>query len=182
MDLTHRRQHRPVIGQRLPHTHEDDVVDPTDTAGQFPAGQPAYRIVYLPGDLTGTQITLQPTLPGGTEGAGQTAAGLGRDADGGPAWIAHDDRFDDDSVESPPCGLDGGAVVGQLFTNRNEQYGEERRRDRFPGVGRQVGPVGRVRGQPAKPLVRDLPRPEGGQPQLANLLDASNGVQIHPVG
>ena len=181
VDLPHRRQHRLVVGHRLAHPHEDNVVHVARPARKLPGAQPAGGVMHLPDDLAGGQVTLQPALACGAERTGHATTGLRRDADGGASGVAHDDRLDHRPIESAPGGLDRQAGVRRLLADRHEQGREELVRNLLPDSGGQIGPAGRICVQAGKPLGRDLLGPEGGQPEFADRLDTLGRGEVHPV-
>ena len=107
-------EHRVEVHRRLPHPHEDDVVDRLDAA----------EVERLVEDLVGGQVAAELHLAGGAEGAGQRAARLRGDADRAPAVaVAHQDRLDRAAVGGVEERLDR-AVVGLRL--RLEGQGRER--------------------------------------------------------
>ena len=95
-----------VVGQRLPHPHEDDVGDPPCRPG-LPHGDG-----NLLDDLALGQLALEPGLAGGAELAGHGAAGLGGHADGHPVRVVHQDRLDLGAIVERPEPLGRLAGVG----------------------------------------------------------------------
>ena len=95
-----------VVGQRLPHPHEDDVGDPPCRPG-LPHGDG-----NLLDDLALGQLTLEPGLAGGAELAGHGATGLGGHADGHPVRVMHEDGLDLGPVVERPQPLGRLAGVG----------------------------------------------------------------------
>ena len=68
--------HGPVVGERLPHAHEDDVGDAARSARHLAAGQRAGAGDDLLDDLGRGHVALQAALAGRAERAGHAAAGL----------------------------------------------------------------------------------------------------------
>ena len=97
-----------VVGQRLPHPHEDDVGDPPGRPG-LPHGDG-----NLLDDFALGQLPLEPGLTGGAELATHGAAGLGGHADGHPVRVVHEDRLDLGPVVERPEPLGRLAGVGRL--------------------------------------------------------------------
>ena len=95
-------EHVVDVHRRLPHAHEDDVVDRFDAA----------EVERLVEDLVGGEVAAELHLAGRAEGAGQRAARLRGDADRAPAVaVAHQHRLD----RAPVGGVEErlhGAVVG----------------------------------------------------------------------
>ena len=90
------------VHRRLPHAHEDDVVDRLQAA----------EVERLVEDLVGAQVAAELHLAGGAEGAGQRAAGLRGEADrAAPVAVAHQHRLDRPPVAGVEERLDR-AVVG----------------------------------------------------------------------
>ena len=90
------------IHHRLPHPHEDDVVDRFDAA----------EVERLVEDLVGAEVAAELHLAGGAEGAGQRASRLGGEADRAAAVaVAHQHRLERPAVGGCEEGLHG-PVVG----------------------------------------------------------------------
>ena len=94
-----RSEHRTVIGHRLAHTHEDDVVNPAAGPGNLSSLDETVGRQHLAHDLSGGHVALDTALPGRAERAGHAAAGLGGDAQGGASrrmtggWVMHENRL-----------------------------------------------------------------------------------------
>ena len=181
MDLADGRQHRLVVGHRLAHAHEYDIVDVSGPARQFACREPPGRVMHLPDDLGCRQVALQAALTGGTEGAGHSAAGLRGDADRGAVAVPHDHRLDDRVIECAPRSLDRGAMICGLLPHRGQHRREPGLVNLLAEPGRQIGPARRVGVQPGEPLIRDLLGAKCRQPGRAHRLDALFGGQIHPM-
>ena len=96
-----------VVGQRLPHPHEDDVRDPS--RGGLPHGDGD-----LLDDLALRQLALEARLPRGAELAGHGTASLGGHADGHPIRVVHQHRLHLSTVAERPQPFRRLAVVGRL--------------------------------------------------------------------
>ncbi len=160
------REHGVEVHRRLPHAHEDDVVDRLDAA----------EVQRLVEDLVGAQVAAELHLAGGAEAAGQRAAGLRGEADrAAPVAIAHQDRLERAPVGGQEEGLDG-AVVGACL--RLEGEGRERHgsAEPLPQGGRQVGHL--LIG--AGPACRPLPHLGGAVGGLAGVGEgAGEQLAVH---
>src|ERR1700676_1437665 len=97
VEQPHRVHHRSVIVKRLAHPHEHDVGNALILLLQFTCEEA--RLVE---DLDGAEIARKTRLARRAEPALEGAAGLARDADGGPpAEMFHADGFDFMAVVQP---------------------------------------------------------------------------------
>ncbi len=120
---------RVEVHRRLPHAHEDDVVD------RFAAAE-VQRLVE---DLIGAEVAAELHLAGGAEGAGQRAARLRGEADRATAVAeAHQHRLDRAPVGGVEERLDG-AVVGLRLGLQRERRERHRRGEPLAQRRRQVG-------------------------------------------
>ena len=176
-DATDRRQHPGVVGQRLPHPHEDDVGQPVAPL----VAQRRRRAAHLLQDLRGRQVAGQSTLPGGAERARHAAARLRRDAHRVALRVAHQHRLERGAVDGPPqclAGLTG--VAGDLAgcgQQRREQCLGHLTADRY----RQVGHLLRVGDQTAVVLMGQLLGAKGRQTQPRDGLGAAGLVEVGQV-
>ena len=83
-----RAAHRLEVHQRLAHAHEHQVVAGRRQIGVAADGQ------HLAQDLPRRQVAARPPEAGDAEPAGQTAAGLARDAEGAARAVRDVDRLD----------------------------------------------------------------------------------------
>ena len=134
-------EHRVEVHRRLPHAHEDDVVDRLDAA----------EVERLVEDLVGAQVAAELHLAGGAEGAGQRAAGLRGEADRAAAVaVAHQDRLQRAPVGGAEERLDG-AVVGASLGVDGQRRERHRVLEALAQGRRQVGHLARRSGRRAPP-------------------------------
>ncbi len=163
-DAPHRSQHSNVIGQRLPHAHEDHV---GETIAEVVA-QGRGTGAHLFEDLGGRQVAVQSALTGRTERASHTAAGLRRDAHRVALRIAHQHRLDGGAVGGPPQRLSRLAGITGDLGCRGEQVREHRFGDQLTDRRGKVGHLARIADQPAVVLVRELLGTKRRQSQLGD--------------
>ena len=133
------------VHRRLPHPHEDDVVDRFDAA----------EVERLVEDLVGAEVAAELHLAGGAEGAGQRAARLRGEADRAPpVAVAHQHRLDRPAVGGVEERLDR-AVVGL----RLGLDGQRRERHRRRRAARAAPPAGSSSPRRSAPRARPTPRP-----------------------
>ena len=152
VETLHGRPGGVVVGQRLPHPHEDDVADP-GRAGVLGAG-------HLLDDLPGGQVPFEAGLPGGAERTGHCASRLGGDAHGRPGGVAHEHGLDRCAVASGrPEPFRRLAVIGGAAVKLLES---QRERNVEPAAQRK-GKVRELleRRPPRVQTLPDLPRPVG---------------------
>ena len=122
-------EHGVEVHRRLPHAHEDDVVDRLDAA----------EVQRLVEDLVGAEVAAELHLAGGAEGAGQRAARLRGEADRAAAVaVAHQHRLERAPVGGVEERLDG-AVVGLRLGLEAERRERHRGREPLAQRRRQVG-------------------------------------------
>ena len=144
-------EHVVDVHRRLPHPHEDDVVDRFDAA----------EVQRLVEDLVGAEVAAELHLPGGAEGAGERAARLRGDADrAAPVAVAHQHRLDRPAVGGVEERLDG-AVVGFRLGLDRERRERHLRGQPLAQRRRQVGHL-LVGAGPARDPLPDLGGAVGG--------------------
>ena len=170
-----------VVGHRLAHAHEHDVVDPPRSPGHLAARERTGPGDDLLHDLAGAHVALQAALAGGAEGARHAAAGLAGDAHGGAVLVAHQHRLDERPVEEPPQRLAGGAAVGLGDLQRGHQARQQALGQLLALRGRQVGHLRRVVGQAREVVRRDLAGAVAGEAQLLQPRLALGGCEVSEV-
>ncbi|SIA44519.1 Uncharacterised protein [Mycobacteroides abscessus subsp. abscessus] len=171
-DLAQHRQHAVVVGQGLPHAHEDDVGQAARPTRQLAVTQGRRGIADLFQNLGGRQIACQSALAGGAERTGHTAPRLRGDAQRVAVRITHEHRFDGAAVMQAPQGFSGISRITGNLAQWLEQPGKQRLGHPAAGTGRQVRHRGRVTHQPSVILVGDLLGTKCGKPQFGDHVTA----------
>ena len=110
-ERAHGRHDRLVVGERLPHAHEDDVRQPHRIAAEDAVTRRPRGKANLLDDLGGRQVPREAHLPRRAERAGHPATGLARDAQRRALRVLHEHRLDLDPVVQGPQRLDRRALV-----------------------------------------------------------------------
>ena len=138
-------EHGVDVHRRLPHPHEDDVVDRFDAA----------EVERLVEDLVGAEVAAELHLAGGAEGAGQRAARLRGEADrAAPVAVAHQHRLDRPPVGGVEERLDGAVVGLRLGLEARGSRAAPRRR-----AARAAAPAGWSSPRRSAPRAPPTPRP-----------------------
>ena len=127
-----RRRESLVVRKRLSHAHEDEVRDAVLFSGQV------VRREELADDLPGRQVAIEPHRPGQAERALETAADLGRKAEGHPVVVRHQHRADASAVVETEHELPA-AVPGLVHALDLRQPEGHPVRQRGAELPRQIG-------------------------------------------
>lgn len=156
-----------VVGERLPHPHEDDVAEPSPPSTEARAGCQ----YHLLDDLSCGELPGETHLARCTKAASHGAARLTGDASGQAVPVAHQDGLDTGAVGGRLHPLDGGAAVALHLVDDSEGRREEGLAAQpAPQATRQLSQLTWLR-QLAVKAVPQLVDPVGGLPceQLGEL-------------
>ncbi len=176
-----RAHHRVVVGERLPHAHEDDVVQSPRRSGDDPRGQHLVGGQRLREDLCLREVALQTALTRRTERAGHATTRLRRDAEGRAARVPHQDALEQRAVVEAPEGLDRASAVGGELLHLGEEAREQLCTKFTANACGQIGEVLRVIFKPVEEVSRDLVGAELRQPHGDDRLTPFVDGQIKPV-
>src|SRR5699024_3802949 len=135
-------------------------------AGKLAIAHRTGGVAHLLHDLAHGEVAVQPTLAGRAERACHDTAGRRGDAQGGAAWVAHQDGFQQRVIVAAPERLAGLPIIGIELAQRGHQLREELLLHGLSAGFRKVRHLERIALEASVILVVELLRTELRKPEL----------------